>query len=378
MEPAKKKAKFGDGKPGQSKVSVDASKRLIVVIENATLEVVKAGKDHQLLNCDDHQHIIRKAGKSIADCRPDITHQCLLALLDSPLNKAGLLQVYIHTAQNVLIEVNPQIRIPRTFKRFSGLMVKLLFKLKIRSASGDATLLKVIRNPIIDHLPPGCRKIACSFSANKLVDLKDYVPMLPKDEPICFSIGGFAHGDLLGLDYTVRPAFARSSVDLLLSGSDRLVHRRQRRRSSSHSQSIRSQPRLPARGWSRHSNKTGACCDGVPSGGATAVCGVMTPNRGHLCTRSHWRKHNDLCHVFMSLTMCCTLHSCSIRTLRARMGSRYSLSAPFARLSAWESTPLQANSASHLTQSRSFYTSAKRGSISTGGASHRQSRHPLR
>ena len=185
------------------------------MIENATLEVVKAGKDHQLLNCDDHQHIIRKAGKNIADCRPDITHQCLLALLDSPLNKAGLLQVYIHTAQNVLIEVNPQIRIPRTFKRFCGLMVKLLFKLKIRSASGDATLLKVIRNPIVDHLPPGCRKIACSFSANKLVDLKDYVPMLPKDEPICFSIGGFAHGDLLGLDYTVRATLGLSAAGLV-------------------------------------------------------------------------------------------------------------------------------------------------------------------
>jgi hypothetical protein len=38
------------------------------------------------------------------------------------LNKAGLLQVYIHTAKGVLIEVNPSVRIPRTFKRFSGLM----------------------------------------------------------------------------------------------------------------------------------------------------------------------------------------------------------------------------------------------------------------
>ena len=45
-----------------------------------------------------------------------------MTLLDSPLNKAGLLQVYIHTAKGVLIEVNPHVRIPRTFKRFSGLM----------------------------------------------------------------------------------------------------------------------------------------------------------------------------------------------------------------------------------------------------------------
>ena len=45
-------------------------------------------------------------------------------LLDSPLNRAGLLQVYIHTEKNVLIEVNPHTRIPRTFKRFCGLMGK--------------------------------------------------------------------------------------------------------------------------------------------------------------------------------------------------------------------------------------------------------------
>lgn len=43
-------------------------------------------------------------------------------LLDSPLNRADLLQIYIHTVNNVLIEVNPQTRIPRTFDRFCGLM----------------------------------------------------------------------------------------------------------------------------------------------------------------------------------------------------------------------------------------------------------------
>lgn len=50
--------------------------------------------------------------------------QSLLMLMDSPLNRAGLLQVYIHTEKNVLIEVNPQTRIPRTFDRFCGLMGK--------------------------------------------------------------------------------------------------------------------------------------------------------------------------------------------------------------------------------------------------------------
>src|SRR6266542_4062414 len=90
-----------------------------------------------------------------------ILFQCLLTLLDSPLNKAGLLQVYIHTARGVLIEVNPHVRIPRTFKRFSGLMgtlpffsclfripvndfllVQLLHKLSIRGVNGPEKLLK--------------------------------------------------------------------------------------------------------------------------------------------------------------------------------------------------------------------------------------------
>jgi len=55
------------------------------------------------------------------------------------------MQIYIRTSQNVLITVHPSIRIPRTFKRFSGLMVQLLHKMKIKSNTGQ-TLLKVIRN----------------------------------------------------------------------------------------------------------------------------------------------------------------------------------------------------------------------------------------
>lgn len=72
------------------------------------------------------------------------------------------------TKLNVLVQVNPQIRLPRTFKRFAGLMVQLLHKMKIRAAdpkdgkaAGDVatpsgrTLLKVVKNPVSAHLPPG-------------------------------------------------------------------------------------------------------------------------------------------------------------------------------------------------------------------------------
>jgi rRNA small subunit pseudouridine methyltransferase Nep1 len=132
----------------------------------------------------------------------------LLTLLDSPLNKAGKLQVYMRTQKNVLIEINPQTRIPRTYKRFSGLMVQLLHKLSIRSANSSEKLLKVIKNPITDHLPPGCRKIVLSGDA-PTVKLQPYFKSLLQndstsinnssnnnegDEMLCIVVGAFAHG----------------------------------------------------------------------------------------------------------------------------------------------------------------------------------------
>ena len=105
----------------------------IFVLEKATLETAKIGKGYQILNCDDHANFLRRHGKEPADFRPDIVHQELLAILDSPLNKAGRVNaVYVHTQKNVLIKVSPQTRIPRTFKRFCGLMVQLLQKLQPR------------------------------------------------------------------------------------------------------------------------------------------------------------------------------------------------------------------------------------------------------
>lgn len=47
----------------------------------------------QLLNCDDHEGMLKKFDRLPGTVRPDITHQCLMMLLDSPLNRAGLLQV---------------------------------------------------------------------------------------------------------------------------------------------------------------------------------------------------------------------------------------------------------------------------------------------
>jgi rRNA small subunit pseudouridine methyltransferase Nep1 len=109
----------------ERKTESPSGRQLIIILDLASLETVKTKKgDYQLLNCDDHVGIMKKLNRDPQKYRPDIVHQEIMAVLDSPLNKAGKVKVYVHTEKNVLIEINSKTRLPRTFKRFSGLMVK--------------------------------------------------------------------------------------------------------------------------------------------------------------------------------------------------------------------------------------------------------------
>lgn len=121
--------------------------------------------------------------------------QAVLAILDSPLAKAGRLQaLYVKTEKGVLFEIKPHVRIPRTFKRFCGLMcklqdncnqsldvtvlwwnfhsqltlafvfaVQLLQKLSITAVGKREKLLNVIKNPVTRHLPVNSRRIGENF-----------------------------------------------------------------------------------------------------------------------------------------------------------------------------------------------------------------------
>jgi len=184
-----------------------SSSRITVVLDQAKLETIKNRRgNYELLNCDDHRDLCKKKlKKDPKEFRPDICHQELLALLDSPLNKSGHLQIYIYTSQNVLIELHPSVRIPRTYKRFAGLMVQLLHKMKIKASENGTTLMKVIKNPLSQHLPVGTHVYGMScqgllYSPNSLA--KSLIPASPEEcggegntnNQVCFIIGAMAAG----------------------------------------------------------------------------------------------------------------------------------------------------------------------------------------
>lgn len=72
-------------------------------------------------------------------------------------------------------------------------MVQLLHRLSIRSTNSQEKLLKVIKNPITDHLPPNCRKVTLSYEA-PVVRVKDYVDSVGSNESICVFVGAMAKG----------------------------------------------------------------------------------------------------------------------------------------------------------------------------------------
>ena len=48
-------------------------------------------------------------------------------------------------------------------------MVNLLEKFSVRAGDAPIKLLKVIKNPVTDYLPPGCKKTLFSFKADQVV-----------------------------------------------------------------------------------------------------------------------------------------------------------------------------------------------------------------
>jgi rRNA small subunit pseudouridine methyltransferase Nep1 len=57
--------------------------------------------------------------------RPDIVHNTLLQMLETPLNWENRLRVFVHTQDNHVISINPKIRLPKNYIRFTGLIEQL-------------------------------------------------------------------------------------------------------------------------------------------------------------------------------------------------------------------------------------------------------------
>ncbi|KAL1367600.1 hypothetical protein AAHE18_02G062700 [Arachis hypogaea] len=159
------------------------------VLQNASLVAAYVGKRYQILNPNKHANFLRRKNKNPYDYRPDIVHEALLQIMGSRICMAGRVHgVFIKTDEGILIRVEPNTQIPKTLESFCNMMAELLQKFSIKSKGNRGKLLRLIENPVTQHLPINSRKIGLSVSSPKAVQINDYVATANHDENLVFVV----------------------------------------------------------------------------------------------------------------------------------------------------------------------------------------------
>jgi rRNA small subunit pseudouridine methyltransferase Nep1 len=154
-----------------------------------------------LLDQTHHGQSMTKLSQSERRGRPDITFLSLMSLLETPLCKEGLLGVHIQLQDGRIVEVNPEVRLPRNYDRFVGLIEQLLLEGRV-PPQGDPLLRirEVTIQALISQLKSGSDVVETILATEggQPTTLERLRDLLPHDlsVPVIVGIGAFPHGDL--------------------------------------------------------------------------------------------------------------------------------------------------------------------------------------
>ncbi|KAG9393977.1 Ribosomal biogenesis, methyltransferase, EMG1/NEP1 [Carpediemonas membranifera] len=183
--------------------------KLTVVIVEAQLETAEIQKGNstrvELLSSDNQEYATLPSNRS-RGLRPDITYQLLLNMLDSPLNRAGMLKLYILTEAGVLLDIHPSLRVPRTYPQFAILMGQLLERGKIRSSGKLNVILGRTTTNVLKPgaesteyntvLPLGALRIGLEANMEEMVELQSYVGAMDPDKEYVFALGATSRSNI--------------------------------------------------------------------------------------------------------------------------------------------------------------------------------------
>lgn len=128
--------------------------------------------------------------------RPDILHVILLNVLATPLFKNNQLKVFVHTINNQVIKIGDNLRIPKSYSRYEGLILDLFKNKKIKSKDG-CLLLELNDNLSFSDLLDKYIKpdVITGLSTNGIFKNFEYVSKeLFEFKNPCIVIGGFPKG----------------------------------------------------------------------------------------------------------------------------------------------------------------------------------------
>jgi len=140
-----------------------------------------------------HHAAMRKIKDDKKRGRPDIIHFSLLEALGSPLNKEGLLKVYVHTINDYVISVASETRLPKNYNRFIGLMEQLFQFGRVPPEGNPLLILERKTLPELINIIKPTYVIAFSRKGASLT-LEKVFSRLRDEENLAAMIGGFPAG----------------------------------------------------------------------------------------------------------------------------------------------------------------------------------------
>jgi rRNA small subunit pseudouridine methyltransferase Nep1 len=93
-----------------------------------------------LLDRSYHHAAMKQIPENWKRGRPDIVHFALMEALSTPLFIQGHLDVYVHTYGNKIISMAENLRLPKSYFRFEGLVQSLFRDGDVKSSEGTALL----------------------------------------------------------------------------------------------------------------------------------------------------------------------------------------------------------------------------------------------
>lgn len=185
-------------------------KKLHLIIAEASLELVppqiashpavkknakKRGKKptEVLLDVSLHHSAMKRLPNSHKRGRPDIIHRAMLSALDSPLNKEGKLRLYVHTINDLVIYVKPEVRLPRDYRRFIGLIEQLFKEGKVPREKPLLWIERLDLEELIQEIKPDVTILLSELGEiTNPIELGDVISLFTYPAII---VGGFPHGD---------------------------------------------------------------------------------------------------------------------------------------------------------------------------------------
>ena len=131
--------------------------------------------------------------------RPDIVHVCLLLATASPLYRANLLNIIVHTRNDQLLIVNPNLqwRPPKNYNRFCGLLEHVLQQKQV-PPEAEHPLLTLKAGTLGDIQGRLGRPILLFTEHGEFCDLAETILQLfteTRRAPMTLIVGAFPHGD---------------------------------------------------------------------------------------------------------------------------------------------------------------------------------------